>query len=60
MLRGFLKFGVLGDLVFTPIALAYLSLPLLLSYLFYWKAIAIIPGSILTIILYVKGYKRLK
>lgn len=59
-MRFFLKFGRLGDLIFTPIALAYLALPLILSYMFYWKGIVIVPASILTIILYIRGYAVLK
>lgn len=59
IMNALLKFGRLGDLIFTPIALAYLSLPLILSYLFYWKAVAIVPSSILTAILYIRGYNVL-
>jgi hypothetical protein len=55
----FLKFGILGDLIFTPIALAYLTAPLILCYFLYWKAVAIVPASILTIVLYLRGYKVL-
>lgn len=60
MMRFFLKFGRLGDLIFTPIALAYLGLPLILSYLFYWKMVAIVPAGILTTVLCLRGYKVLK
>jgi len=56
----FLKFGRLGDLVFTPIALAYLGLPLVLCYFFYWKPVAIVPASILTAVLCLRGYKVLQ
>lgn len=59
-MRFFLKFGRLGDLVFTPIALAYLALPLILSYLFYWKGVVIVPAGVLTAVLYIRGYAVLK
>lgn len=60
LMRYFLKFGRLGDLVFTPIALAYLTLPLILCYYFYWKVVAIIPAGILTTVLCLRGYKVLQ
>ena len=60
LMRYFLKFGRLGDLLFTPIALAYLTLPLILSYFYYWKLVAIVPASILTTVLCLRGYYVLK
>lgn len=52
--------GKLGDLIFTIIAVAYFFLPLILSYFFYWKSVAVIPSLILSIITVVKGYKRIQ
>ena len=54
-----LKMGRVGDLVFTLLALVYLSLPLVISYFLYWKVTAIVPSLILTLISMVKGYKAI-
>lgn len=59
MMNYFLKFGKIGDLIFTFIAIIYFILPLVLSYLFYWKSITIIPASILSLVSIIKGYKAI-
>jgi hypothetical protein len=56
----FLSLGLIGDLIFTFVAIGYLGLPIIFSYFFYWKRIVIIPSTILSIILFLKGYNRLK
>lgn len=56
MMNFFLQYGRLGDILFTPIALAYLTLPLILSYIYYWKPVAILPASVLSIVLSLRGY----
>lgn len=60
MMNYFLQWGKIGDLVFTFLALIYFALPLIISYLFYWKNIAIIPSAIMTVVSIIKGYNTIK
>lgn len=50
------RFGILGDLIFTPLTAVWMTWPMAVAYLleepYYY-----LPASILTLVLIIKGYK---
>jgi len=54
-----LKFGVIGNLIFTIFGLVLMTLPSLIWYFFYSKRWYLIVSTIHTMVLMVMGYKHL-
>jgi membrane protein implicated in regulation of membrane protease activity len=54
-----LKFGIIGNLIFTIFGLVIMTLPSLIWYFFYSERWYLIVSTIHTMVLIVMGYKHL-